>query len=738
MEIAVMGSEGLLPRALTIMSSVSYFQNAKNFVANGPTFNTYVSGADALQFLYEHSATGAMHDSEERFPPPMCHPGTREAIVVRIMDWYGYRTRPGKPIMWVHAPAGYGKTAIAGTVSKILEEAVGLDFSPLGATFFFWRTSPERNCPTRFITTIAYQLAMSIPDLAPHVETAIKRNPMILRKTLEIQLVKLVVEPFKAMGRLEGVPNRLVIIDGLDECINSDKESRVEKKYAEDQEKVQIRILDLIRTLQSYHLPLSFLILSRPEPWIERTISSWPDTTVEVVDLYAVGDHMKDVEKYIRAELTRISSSIEAHVGVGVWPTDDIVRNFVWKTNGHMLYASTAIQHIDDPYNDPRKRLEDILGSPFNPHPSLEHSTTFSSLYELYRQILRSCPASQRSVLVEVLEDISVATIDRHFNVNAGLRRALATLDAVSGRVPGFSSRAIRGLHAVLRLSKATNTTNAAHYIGWLDPFIHSSFVEFLMNPILSLEFAVDLGRGRRRLLRHCMKSISTIASTSGREVEEDHIQYALLAFRRLWIKAWSEEADLRLHEAEFVEMLQVLLAIDLATCFIKIFTRRETCLSPTHKSCRRAAFSQFSTKPIGPIDCEFGQDVVPLVEQAFRHVQSSLKGALLSLLGKSRQSQMTGYWWSPEFPEGLEFYLLWLCESKTDESTPWELDEVVNTLKKRLREQESCFSDQLVRELKHYPSSPWYRTMSSILEFVDTDGMHGRDYVDISIIVGQ
>ncbi|RXW18145.1 hypothetical protein EST38_g7698, partial [Candolleomyces aberdarensis] len=225
------------------MSGVSYFRNAKNFVAKNTTFNTYVSGIDALQFLYEHAATGAMHDSDERYPPPICHPGTREVVLVRIKDWHGFQTRPGKPIMWVHAPAGYGKTAIAGTISKMLEEVENLDFSPLGATFYFWRTFPERNSPARFIITIANQLAVSIPELAPHIENAVKGNPMIVRKALEVQLMKLIVEPFKALGELDDLPNRLVIVDGLDECINSDQERRLERWYAEDQEKIQIRIL---------------------------------------------------------------------------------------------------------------------------------------------------------------------------------------------------------------------------------------------------------------------------------------------------------------------------------------------------------------------------------------------------------------------------------------------------------------------------------------------------------------
>ncbi|KAJ2936415.1 hypothetical protein H1R20_g676, partial [Candolleomyces eurysporus] len=31
-----------------------------------------------------------MHDSDERYPPPMCHSRTREVVILRIKDWYGY------------------------------------------------------------------------------------------------------------------------------------------------------------------------------------------------------------------------------------------------------------------------------------------------------------------------------------------------------------------------------------------------------------------------------------------------------------------------------------------------------------------------------------------------------------------------------------------------------------------------------------------------------------------------
>ncbi|RXW24194.1 hypothetical protein EST38_g1637 [Candolleomyces aberdarensis] len=596
------------------MSSVSYFKNAKNFVVNNSTFTTYVSGTDALQFLYEHSATGAMHDSEERFPPPMCHPGTREAVVIRITDWYGYQQGPGKPIMWVHAPAGYGKTAVAGTVSKILEETVGLDFSPLGATFFFWRTSPERNSPARFIITIAYQLAMSIPELAPHVESAVKRNPMILRKALEVQLVKLIIEPFKAVGEFKDIPKRLVIIDGLDEWINSEQESRVEKKYAEDQEKVQVRILELVHTLQYHHLPLSFLILSRPEAWIKQHIESRSfEDVVEIVDLYEVGDHMGDVGMYVQAELSRIA----AKIGDEEWAGENTVQDLVVRSNGHMLYASTVIGHIDDPYDDPRERLENILDSSSDSSRDLAHSTPFSSLYELYRQIMRSCPANNHSLMIEVLEDIVVTR--NYFPGNYALRRTLTTLDSLCGRAPGRGIRAIRGLHAVLR---PMDTTYNPFFS--LSPFIHSTFPEFLVDRQLSLEFAIDKKKGEQRLLWKCLECMSTVTMQTKLD-EEHHLFFALHVFRDVWIGAWSGQEVVQSYEAEYLKAVHKVLVIDLTTCFIKFFSQPG---SPFSQS-----LSNF--RPPRRFFEHFGEEFEPLVQQVPVHFESSMDRALAHLLGQ-------------------------------------------------------------------------------------------------------
>ncbi|KAJ2921928.1 hypothetical protein H1R20_g15164, partial [Candolleomyces eurysporus] len=536
----------------------SYFANSRDFAINKLTVNNnnYISEGDALQYLHKHSATSAMHDSEERFPPPLCHEGTRQVVISRIEGWYGFEIPPEKKIMWVHAPAGYGKTAVAGTVSKKMESRTDLDFNPVGATFFFWRSSDERNSPKHFIITLAYQFTISIPELAPHIEAAVKQNPMVLNKALEVQLMKLVVEPFKSLGELDNMPHRLVIIDGIDECINSDQQSRVEKQYAEDQERVQVRVLDLIRILHSHNLPLCFLILSRPEPWIKRHVESRSFQPItETLDLYQVGDHLEDVEKFVRDELGRIAEGLDPQPGNDEgWPREDLVQSFVWKTRGHMLYAATVIRHIDDPYDDPRQRLQDILDGDFNSAQDLTHSTSFSSLHELYRQILQSCPQANRATMGRVLEEILAVDDLFHGNVHA----ALNILDRLSGRPPGRGVKALRPLHAVICLSGNNDGISGDSLF-----FYHSSFAEFLKDQPQPLpDVTISVQKGLSRLLGGCLKAMSAITMDS--QVCEEHVRFSLHRWSILW-QRWKPKAD-----ADPSSHLKALLATDLTACFVQ------------------------------------------------------------------------------------------------------------------------------------------------------------------------
>ncbi|KAF5393806.1 hypothetical protein D9757_000011 [Collybiopsis confluens] len=44
-------------------------------------------GLGGLLLLHQHTSTSALFDAESRFPPPLCHPGTREPILDDLKNW---------------------------------------------------------------------------------------------------------------------------------------------------------------------------------------------------------------------------------------------------------------------------------------------------------------------------------------------------------------------------------------------------------------------------------------------------------------------------------------------------------------------------------------------------------------------------------------------------------------------------------------------------------------------------
>ncbi|KAJ7918022.1 hypothetical protein B0H13DRAFT_1543425, partial [Mycena leptocephala] len=191
---------------------------------------------------------------EDRFPQPRCHPETRTKMLGVLWNWScGIKPPVGvssdhnsSPILWLHGPAGAGKSAIAQTLCQKLEED-----GRLGASFFFKRGHPSRGHAKRLFATIAYQLALVLPDLNHHISQRVEKNPSLVDKSLSTQLRKLIVEPCRQNTSTRAL---VVVIDGLDEC---------------EGQTVQQEILCSIgRAVIEQQLPLQFLIASRPESHI--------------------------------------------------------------------------------------------------------------------------------------------------------------------------------------------------------------------------------------------------------------------------------------------------------------------------------------------------------------------------------------------------------------------------------------------------------------------------------------
>ncbi|TFK24024.1 hypothetical protein FA15DRAFT_704983 [Coprinopsis marcescibilis] len=447
------------------------FQEAHGFNVNGGVFNDYSTvnnGVGPLAYIQQYVAPGAAHDSHERFPPPRCHPATRERALSIIIAWAKLlRNDRLERVLWLHAPAGMGKSAIAQTIAEQCEE---LDI--LAATFFFYRLDPKRNRAERLVASIAAQLCDSIPELVPHIEAVIRSSPAILTKSLPVQLKRLVIDPLRKIPLIE--EDRVVIIDGLDECLGPGPPKV-------DPEQEQLLVLKLIDTLISSDLPLSVLICSRPESWIQDGFKAFPRlwASTKVIDLCQHSDMDADIETFFRVEFDRIREQSNLPVS---WPSEQDIRRLTWKASGQFIYASTVIRYIEDPWKTPTDRLEVIL-SPVLPadHNPLE------ALDNLYITILNQSP--NHALTVEVL-----GCLKSHSEVNIPyiypklFRLFQASLAHIFQVICNWPRHALRGLHSLVRVSEPLESRL---YDSWKPPFFHSTFSEFLGDPARSASFHI-------------------------------------------------------------------------------------------------------------------------------------------------------------------------------------------------------------------------------------------------------
>ncbi|KAJ7857642.1 hypothetical protein B0H14DRAFT_3085174 [Mycena olivaceomarginata] len=206
--------------------------------------------------------------------------------------------KPSSPILWLHGPAGAGKSAIAQTLCHNLEEK-----GHLGASFFFKRGS----------------------------SISVETDPSLVDKSLSIQLQRLIVDPWLQSGSTCPL---VIIIDGLDECKDRN---------------VQQQILCLIGdAVRGQRLALRFLIASALDRihYPVNIEQSFEDVWKYLLDEFA----------RIRRE------HHETMVDISSWPCQEDINNLVCKSSGYFIYASTIIKFIDDKDFCPTERLKVITG----------------------------------------------------------------------------------------------------------------------------------------------------------------------------------------------------------------------------------------------------------------------------------------------------------------------------------------------------------------------------------------
>ncbi|KAJ3562094.1 hypothetical protein NP233_g9788 [Leucocoprinus birnbaumii] len=437
---------------------MSDFSAASNFVISNSQFINLSQNHDdhgtprshGLQFLLNHTTPDATHNSFARFPPPRCFPGTRKKCLEEIATW---ALNPGSThrILLLTGPAGAGKSALAQSSAELLHEH-------LGATYFFSRHR-DRDDPIRFIPTIAYQLASSlrIPSYSKNLQDRLLRDPALVTKSIATQFDELILAPFRGatMPRdLANATRTLVIIDGLDECKGNG---------------VQYEIVRLIiNSVKDETCPLLWMISSREEAHFMSAFSE-PDIC-ETMSLTMSPDVDEDIYEYLR-------ESLKEETFRPGWPTDHHIRRLVHKSAGLFIFAATVVRFLgDSQLQNAEEHLDNLLSS--------NSSGLLVELDIFYRAIMQRIPEKSLPMALTTL----LITIESRHSQRAPTILEIANLLGLSSRAVSASLSAIRSL---ISLDVASSFYGNKPIEDHIIRFYHTSFVEFLGDPVRSREFCL-------------------------------------------------------------------------------------------------------------------------------------------------------------------------------------------------------------------------------------------------------
>lgn len=225
----------------------------------------------------------------------------------------------------------------------------------------------------------------------------IDRDPLIFTRSLQAQIISLVVNPLKPLiesGYFEDPSKcrRVVVIDGLDEC--NDREG-------------QLDILNVIlKTLLAHHLPLIFLIASRPEHDLIAAFRSEPMHGLSIMLPLDDGyQSHRDIELFLRDKFVELKFNHPFRSRIPkLWPDEDVIQKLVRKSSGQFIYAATVIKYIKSTRHLPTDRLDIVLGL----KPPNHKDMPFSELDALYRHIFSSLDDPERALQILAFDILSV------------------------------------------------------------------------------------------------------------------------------------------------------------------------------------------------------------------------------------------------------------------------------------------------------------------------------------------
>ncbi|CAE6340765.1 unnamed protein product [Rhizoctonia solani] len=389
-----------------------------------------------------------------------CTEGTRTQVLSELKGWV-FQT-DAHAVYWMSGMAGTGKTTIACTFAKWLEQE-----RLLAASFFCTRTSADCRNVTRIIPTVAYQLARYSIPFQSALCKVLGSDPDIGAKDITTQFKHLLIDPLQKVKN-DILDSPVVVIDALDEC--------------DDQSGVGA-ILDILFKHAS-QLPVKFFVTSRPEVEIHTRMKDNAQFRAAIY-LHDIEKSLvkADVELYLREELAFMGSSLSANN----------LQELVERSGALFIYAATLVRYIRPATRkaDPQQRLRSVLGM------TAEAGQENAQIDALYAAVLKS--ALDDEELQESEKEVTRAVLRTVlFSQEPVPVETIAELSGIEG--PNRVEYALNALRSVLHYSDKTDLVST----------LHASFPDFMFDKARSGVYHCDVGEHAATLTDRCFMVMRT------------------------------------------------------------------------------------------------------------------------------------------------------------------------------------------------------------------------------------
>jgi len=419
-------------------------------------------------------AVEAPFNSYHRQHEPICLPETRVDVLREIHNWAG--EHDDRLIFWLNGLAGTGKSTVARTIAHTYHEQ-----KRLGGSFFFSRGGGDVSHAGKFVTSIAVQLASSVPTVYRFICDAITEHSDIASRSLRDQWQLLVLDP---LSKLDGNGCRasyVLVVDALDEC---DDDNNI---------RTILQLLAIARSLERVRLRV--FLTSRPEIPIRYGFCQIPDTEHQDFVLHNISPSIigHDISIFLEYNLRLIRR--EWALGAG-WPGEQALKQLVLNSSGLFIWAATACRFIHDGREFAERRLSLILQGDASATAPERH------LNKIYTTVLKNSirhgyDTFERECILSRFQKVlgSIVILSSPLSASSISRLLHVTIQQVA--------QSLNDLHAILDIPEDQTCPLRLH---------HPSFRDFLLDKERcgDSNFQVDEKQAHQTLAGSCIQLMST------------------------------------------------------------------------------------------------------------------------------------------------------------------------------------------------------------------------------------